>query len=170
MKRWYKFGIFLIFVVVFGCSPHRSSVQEGAVAPTFSLLDRDGKPVSLEQYKGQTVLLHFWATYCVPCVTEIPELEALYEKLKDQKFVVLAVSLDDNGWKALNPFLQKHPVQFPVAWDGEWKAADLYHVYRIPESYLIDPQGKLVEKFIGSQLWTNPSVLNKIAKVVGGQQ
>ncbi len=125
--------------------------QVGAPAPSFELPDMEGKPISLQALRGKAVLLNFWATWCGPCQYEMPSLESLYQKYKDRGFVVLGVSLDEEGWAPIREFLKHVPVNFPLVNDQAQKVNELYEIYRIPETYLIDPKGIIADKIVGPQ-------------------
>ncbi len=143
-----------------------STTTEGASAKSFTLKDQEGRAVSLSDFRGKFVLLNFWATTCAPCVSEMADLEKLYQHFKEDRFVVLGVSLDDEGWGPVNEFLKKVPLSFPILWDEKFSVADLYGTYRIPETYLIDPEGRIVEKILGAQDWANADQIQKIEKIL----
>jgi len=90
---------------------------KGVPAPNFSLPDLEGKKVSLTDFKGKVVLLNIWATWCAPCVEEMPSMEKLYQELKGEDFELLAISVDESGAEAVKPFLEKLKIGFPVLLD-----------------------------------------------------
>ncbi|MGH7828969.1 MAG: TlpA disulfide reductase family protein, partial [Candidatus Binatia bacterium] len=94
--------------------PPGGGPQLGSIAPDFTLEDRQKNPVSLSSLRGKAVLLNFWASWCGPCLQEMPSIEALYRRYKDKGFVVLGVSLDEEGWKAVGEFLKQVSVSFPI--------------------------------------------------------
>lgn len=126
--------------------------QEGAEAPDFTQLDVNGKPVKLSDFRGKYVLLDFWASWCGPCRRENPNVVKAYQAYKDKGFTVLGVSLDKNGdrekWLAAIekdglPWTQVSDLK---AWENE--AAKLYEVNAIPMNFLIDPNGKIIAKYL----------------------
>ena len=119
----------------------------GSTAPEFTMNDINGKPVKLADYRGKYVLLDFWASWCVPCREENPYVKTAYQKFKDKNFVVIGVSVDEDGkkWKqAVDkdqlPWLHISDLQ------KQNKVAELYGVQPIPDNFLIDPSGKIVER------------------------
>jgi cytochrome c biogenesis protein CcmG, thiol:disulfide interchange protein DsbE len=133
------------------------AVSRGQMAPDFQLKDLSGRPVSLEDFRGQIVLVNFWASWCQPCLDEMPSLQALYAKFKDRKFVVLAVNLNETA-PDLEAFLKKNGVTFPVLCEGQ-AIAQRYGTEKVPESYLIDNRGVVLQKIIGAQDWLQDSAL-----------
>ena len=169
MKRWLL--IFLLIAVAglsiwYVTKGYRSGPQEGQQAPAFSLKNSAGESQTLSQYSNHVILINFWATWCAPCVSEMASLDRLYQKYKDRGFVVIAVSVDEEGWKAIDEFLKKIPVTFPILLDSDYKVADLYGTYRVPESYLIDQEGKVIDKILGAQEWDSPEMFSKVEKAL----
>jgi peroxiredoxin len=144
----------------------RQPLGKGAVAPDFTLPDLEGKMVSLSDYKGRVVLLNIWATWCPPCVEEMPSMEKLYREMKDEGFEILAVSIDTSGAKAVLPFMEKHKLSFPALTDSEGATKLLYHTTGVPESFLIDKDGVIAEKIIGPRDWANPGAIEFIRTLI----
>jgi len=140
----------------------------GAMAPEFSLPAPDGKPVPLQSFRGKIVLLNFWATWCGPCQQEMPSLEALYQRYKDRGFVILGVSLDEEGWPVVEAFLKRVPVTFPLLIDSLQSVSDTYQIFRIPETYLIDAEGKIIDKFVGPQDYNQEIFYKKVERALKG--
>ena len=112
----------------------------------FTLSDLQGKAWRLQELRGKVVLVNFWATWCPPCRKEMPDLDALYSKFKDQGFVVLAIS-DEEAAK-VSPYLAEHKVSYPVVLDPGRKVNDLFIVEGIPKSFVYDRSGKMVAQSI----------------------
>jgi peroxiredoxin len=112
----------------------------------FTLTDLQGKPWHLRDLKGKVVLVNFWATWCSPCRKEMPDLDALYNKFKDQGFVVLAIS-DEEAAK-VSPYIAEHKISYPVMLDAGRKVNDAFIVEGIPKSFVYDRSGKLVAQSI----------------------
>jgi cytochrome c biogenesis protein CcmG/thiol:disulfide interchange protein DsbE len=130
-------------------------IERGAVAPDFELAASSGdEKVTLSQFRGQVVLLNFWATWCKPCEDEIPSMEQLYRALRrqDEGFELLAVSVDESP-TALRHFLNQHSISFPVLLDPQQQVSHLYQTRGFPESLLIDRRGRVVERYVGPRDW-----------------
>ena len=136
------------------------------MAPDFTLPNAQQQAVSLSSLRGKVVLLNFWATWCGPCQGEMPSLEALYRRYQDKDFVVVGVSLDEEGWPAIQEFTKQIPVSFPILLDAQQMISDLYQVYRIPETYLIDSGGKIVDKFVGPQDYDKEVFYRKVERAL----
>jgi peroxiredoxin len=135
-------------------------------APNFTFPGLDGKKVSLADYKGKVVLLNIWATWCAPCVAEMPSMQKLYQELKHEDFELLAVSVDESGAEAITPFMEKHKLSFPVLLDPRGDIKSLYQVTGIPESFLIDKDGIIVEKVIGPRDWAAAGAISYFQNLI----
>jgi peroxiredoxin len=132
---------------------------KGLPAPNFTLPGLDGKMVSLADYKGKVVLFNIWATWCPPCVVEMPSMEKLNQELKDEGFEILAASIDVSGAKVVIPFMKKHRLSFPALIDTKGAIKNLYLTTGVPESFIIDKDGIIVEKVIGPRDWATPGAI-----------
>ena len=112
----------------------------------FTLNDLDGKSWTLRELRGKVVVVNFWATWCPPCRKEMPDLDALYKKFKDQGLVILAI--DDEEVGKIKPYLAEHPVTYPILLDPGRKTNDSCHIDGIPKSFVYDREGKLVAQSI----------------------
>jgi peroxiredoxin len=133
-------------------------VEVGLPAPDFTFPGLDGKMVSLSDYRGKVVLVNIWATWCPPCVEEMPSMEKLYKKFEGKDFEILAVSIDSLGLKVVAPFMKKYKLSFPALIDSEGTIRMLYWTTGVPESFIIDKDGILAEKIIGPLDWAHPSI------------
>jgi peroxiredoxin len=113
----------------------------------FTLTDLQGKAWTLKDMKGKVVLVNFWATWCPPCRKEMPDLEALYNRFKEQGFVILAISEDEETPK-VGPFVAEHKITYPILLDPGSKVNNLFQVEGIPKSFVYDRDGKLVAQSI----------------------
>jgi peroxiredoxin len=146
-----------------GCYSGSRPPRIGEAAPDFSLQD-GSRTIALHDYKGQVVVLNFWATWCPPCVEEMPSLVELQSRLKNKGVTVLAVSTDIDG-AAYQKFLKEHKVDLLAVRDPNQVSNSLYGTFKFPETYIIDRQGKLRRKFIGAVDWTQPDVLAYLGKL-----
>jgi len=118
-------------------------------APEFELKDADGKTVRLSDYKGKVVLLDFWATWCGPCKIEIPWFIEFERQYKDKGFAVIGVSMDEEGWTVVKPFVSELAINYRIL-QGNDSTADLYGgVNALPTTFLIDREGRVVWKHEG---------------------
>ncbi len=109
-------------------------------APDFALTLSDGRKITLAQLRGQVVMINFWASWCGPCRTEMPLLDAMYKKYKAMGFTLVAVNVEPNS-KEAQAFLHDVPVSFPVAYDNDSKMTKLFDVQGMPSSVIIDRRG-----------------------------
>lgn len=126
----------------------QSALKEGGVFPDFDEKDLEGKPLSIAKYKGKVVLVDFWATWCGPCVAELPNVLKAYQKYHDKGFEIIGISLDEDR-DALTSFIKKKEMPWKQYFDGKgWqnKLARQYGVNSIPATYLLDGEGKLVKR------------------------
>lgn len=124
----------------------------------------DDQVMDLSQFKGQVVLLNFWASWCRPCIKEIPSLMRLKEKLADQPFVILTVNIGEEKRKIIE-FKKKIPFDLPVALDLEGKAVQQWGVYAYPSNFLIDAQGQIRYTYRGALEWDEDHVVKTIESV-----
>ena len=144
--------------ILAGCSSEPRSVRaanpvkadkDRKPAPEFALKDADGKTVHLEDYKGKVVLLDFFATWCGPCKIEIPWFMEMERKNKDRGFSVLGVSMDDEGWEVVKPFLADLGVNYRVVIGNDATAQVYGGVDALPTTFLIDRNGKIAAVHVG---------------------
>ncbi|MGH9555240.1 MAG: TlpA family protein disulfide reductase [Terriglobales bacterium] len=150
------------FLLLGGCQRGPRPALINTTAPDFALRDSD-RSVSLRDLRGQIVVLNFWATWCPPCVEEMPSLVALQQRMKG-RVTVLAVSVDLSE-DAYRRFLRDHNIDLMTVRDPDQKANSLYGTVRFPETYVIDATGVLRRKFIGPVEWTHPEMLDYLGKL-----
>jgi len=126
---------------------------EPSEAPDFTLTDLEGRPAQLREFRGKLVLLNFWATWCAPCLQEMPSMERLYQTFKQTDFVLLAVSMDRQGVEVARSFVEHLKLTFPVLLDRTSEVGHQYGVRGLPTTYLIDPDGRLIGAVIGAREW-----------------
>jgi peroxiredoxin len=136
-----------------------SPLKTGLAAPDFTFAGLDGKMVSLSDYRGHIILVNVWATWCPPCVDEMPSMERLYNELKGENFEILAVSIDALGTKAVAPFMKKYNLSFPALMDSGGTIKTLYQTTGVPESFIVNQEGILINKIIGPRDWAAPEII-----------
>jgi len=153
----------LVTLTLAGCYSGTRPPRIGTEAPNFTVQDSDRK-LTLADYRGKVVVLNFWATWCPPCVEEMPSLVELQQRLKDKGVIVLAVSLDADE-AAYHKFLKDHGVNLITVRDPDLKSSNLYGTFKYPETYIIDRSGILRRKFIGAVNWNDPEVMSFLEKL-----
>jgi peroxiredoxin len=122
---------------------------KGKSAPEFALKDANGQTVHLADYKGKVVLLDFWATWCGPCKIEIPWFMEFEQQFKDRGFAVVGVSMDEDGWTAVKPYLVRMKVNYRILLGNDQVGTQYGGVDSLPTTFLIDRQGKIASVHIG---------------------
>jgi len=143
-----------------------TSTHEQVQAPDFTLKFLDGAETSLKDYRGQVVMLNFWATWCAPCRQEMPEMQGLWQKFKDKGFVILAVSEDEGHEKRIQGFVKKLKLTFPILLDPQGEVSDQYKLTGLPTTFLIDRHGKLVTTVVGLRDWRSSESVALIASLL----
>jgi cytochrome c biogenesis protein CcmG/thiol:disulfide interchange protein DsbE len=171
MQRWQKssdgkFGRLVVLALVVtglllgtGCNRGQLPRELGAVAPAFTIHD-GSQAVSLSQYRGQVVVVTFWASYCAPCMEEFPSLLALHQRLPQLK--ILGVSIDDDA-QAYRNFLVAYHVDFPTIRDPSQSVMHSYGTIQIPEAYVVNRSGHIVRKYVSAQDWNDPEIYRTLS-------
>jgi len=135
-------------------------------APGFEIENLRGGNSSLADYKGKVVLLNFWATWCMPCRAEMPGMETIWKKYKDQGLVIAAISVDEGSPKRIETFSKLLDLSFPILLDPESEVSDLYKVSNMPTSFLIDRNGKIISRIVGTEEWTSPEAIQLVEDIL----
>jgi cytochrome c biogenesis protein CcmG, thiol:disulfide interchange protein DsbE len=144
---------------------HETIVNAGDKAPNFSVTASNGRTITARDFGGKLLLVNFWATWCPPCVDEIPGLNELAQQLGPKGLVIVAISQDKDE-NLYNQFLAKNPLIFPTVRDPSENIQLSYGTIQIPESYLIDRNGRVIEKFISSQPWASPQMMEHVQSLL----
>lgn len=155
-------SILMLGLLLCGCSTSPQPRLIGSAAPDFTIKDSD-RTVSLHDLKGKPIVLNFWASYCAPCIVEMPSLVKLQQAM-GSKITVLAVSIDEEEAR-YHKFLRDHGINILTAWDPEKKTSTLYGTALIPETYVIDSSGRVRRKLVNSHDFTNPELVEYLSKL-----
>lgn len=155
-------GLTLLFIGLIGFSLRDTSAKEGGRAPDFSIKTDQGREVTPTSFGGKVLVLNFWATWCPPCIEEIPALNEFQKQFAKSGIVVVAISVDKSAQKYRN-FLERIPVSFETARDPDANVSAKYGTFQYPETYIIK-DGRVVRKFPNAENW----VSDDIKQYVGG--
>jgi len=153
----------LLLIELSGCYSGSRPPRIGSNAPDFTVQDSD-RTVALNQFRGQIVVLNFWATWCPPCVEEMPSLVQMQRRMKAKGVTVVAVSIDVDE-SAYRQFLKEHGVDLLTVRDPAQKTPGLYGTHGWPETFIIDRKGVMRRKFIGAVDWTEPEITDFLSKL-----
>ena len=135
-------------------------------APPIDLLRPDGSPLSLRELRGKVVLVNFWASWCEPCLAEMPSLQKLCDQLRGERFEVLGVNYQE-GLARINAFVQKAGVTFPIVRDTDGTVARAWGARVFPSSYILDRAGQIRYVLVGEADWTSPAIVSTIRQLLG---
>jgi len=155
--------VLLLLLTLPACYHGSRPPRIGSAAPDFTVQDSQNS-ATLSQFRGQVLVLNFWATWCAPCVEEIPSLVEMQRRMKAKGVTVLAVSVDvdENAYKQ---FVKDHNVSLLTVRDPSGKSNGLYGTFKFPETYVIDRNGVMRRKFIGAVDWTGPEITEFLGKL-----
>ena len=161
--RWWAgiAALLAVFVFVLVRAIPEHIVDVGDTAPNFTITADNGRTISVSNFGGRLLVLNFWATWCKPCVEEVPSLDEFAKQMAGSDVVVLGVSMDydPNAYRA---FLDRARVSFMTARDPAAKISADYGTFKYPESYIIDSKGKVVQKIIGATNWTDGNMVQAV--------
>jgi len=174
MKNFVVWSMVCAVMVFAGCSKEKGAptgkpatkVQEGSLAPDFTLRDLNGGEIRLSSLRGKVVLLNFWATWCPPCREEVPSMVKLNRAMAGKPFQMLAVSIDEGGKPAIEAFFKESKSNLPTFLDTDGSAGKLYGLTGVPETFVIDTKGVIMKKVIGAMDWSDPAVINYLDGLV----
>ncbi len=140
---------------------------DGRIAADFTLEDLSGRTITLASLRGKVIFLNFWATWCAPCLDEMPSMQALYDQMRgNADFVMLAVSQDQRGRQAVKPFIDKNGFRFQILLDPEGQLAESYGLRGVPETFIIDRSGRIVAHHAGAFDWSRPDVSEALKQML----
>lgn len=150
-------------------------VQAGSRLPDYQVQTLGGEPFSLASLRGEPVLLNVWATWCPPCVREMPALQRVHEQLGPQGLRIVGVSVDSkpgmiNAWGRpggdIQQFVDEYGLTFDILWDPSGEIETAYALPGLPTTFLIDRKGRVVQKVVGWREWDDPAQLAEIRKLM----
>lgn len=159
-----KFFFLLMLIALTPVYAGELMQYEGEALPPFTLTDMQGKSHSLTDYRGKVVMVNFWATYCGPCIKEMPSMQRLKDKLKDKPFAILAVDMAEDK-SAVEAFLKKHNIRidFPILLNPEGDVIEQWMITAVPTTFIIDTHGKIHYALFGGIEWDKPDVIKTIS-------
>ena len=158
-------AVLCLSFLVTSCQKGPKALKVGKQAPDFSLTDLTGITWALSELKGQVVFVNFWSTTCAPCVEEMPSMQRLYSQLPRDKFKMLAILVNDDPFNAVR-FALKYGITMPILNDKDSTVGLKYGLTGVPETFIVDKQGILREKFIGSAQWDSPQYVRMLMKYI----
>lgn len=148
------------------CRAEVQAPEMGKPLPEFALPDLKGQTIRLSDFRGKVVVLNFWASWCPPCIAEMPSLERLHRALADKGLQVLAISVDDNLDDVVQ-FKEHYQLTFPILHDKARKASEALLTFKYPETYVVDREGNLAWKVIGPIDWVSPEAIHNFVQMLG---
>ena len=145
------------------------SPMRGKPVPSFALPDLNGKIVTMDQHRGKIVFINIWATWCAPCREEMPSMEALYNKLKGDKFEMLAISIDEDGLASVGPFVEEFGLTFPILLDPSSKTSKKFKTTGVPETFIVNKDGIIIYHSLGPEQWDRSTFSDTIIKLINDQ-
>jgi thiol-disulfide isomerase/thioredoxin len=145
-----------------GAARGQLKVYQGElVSPRIELNDINGQPHSLTDYRGNIVLVQFWATYCTPCRKEMPTMNRLIEKMQDKAFRIVTVNMAESKQQVLR-FLDEVPVNFPVLMDNDGSTLGQWKVFAAPANFILDKNGEVIFTLYGAIEWDSPEMVEQL--------
>jgi thiol-disulfide isomerase/thioredoxin len=141
------------------------SPWQGGPTPPLVLKDLDGREVRLDAFRGRTVVVNFWATWCAPCVEEMPSLARLREKFAPQGLEVIGVNFQENAAR-IRPFLERYGIDMPVVRDHDGSASKAWGVSVYPSAFVIGPDQKVAFVVVGEADWSGPPIEPRIRSIL----
>lgn len=161
------FGLLLVTVLANAARTGFTHLDQPWQAPEFRLEDLQGQMHSLAEHRGKVLIINFWATYCKPCLKEMPSLQRVWEQLRDEDIEVLAIDVGEpRDW--ILEFKGIEAFRFPILLDHERVVTGEFGVRGIPTTFIVDPAGRVVIKAVGEFEWDSPEILEKVRALKQG--
>ncbi len=139
-------------------------IKQNPAAPDFTLPDMDGEMFSLSSYKGKTVIINFWATWCPPCREELPSMNRAWHKIKDDNIAMIAINVGEDE-DTIFSFMGDYPIDFQVLLDQSGEIINKWPVKGLPTTFVLDPKGHLHYRAIGGREWDSDSILDLVRAI-----
>lgn len=163
MKR-FIFGLCCLFFLA-SAQANDLKPWKGGSTPPLALKDLNGRMHKLEDYRGKVLMLQFWATYCPPCIKEMPSMQRLEKKLAGKPFAILAVNMGESD-QEVREFLNRIKVNFTILMDSEGQALSAWKVFVAPSTFLLDPAGNVRYTLQGGAEWDESEYVRKITELM----
>ncbi len=150
---------FILNMINISFADQLTSLSNKQPAPDFKLIDMDEKIHRLSDYKGQPVIVNFWATWCPPCREELPSMNLGWKKIKNQGIIMLAINVGEDE-DTIFTFTGDYPIDFTVLLDQTGEVTDQWPMKGLPTTFIIDTQGRIVYRAIGGRDWSSDKILN----------
>jgi len=137
-----------------------------SAAPALPVSDRSGKKIDLSKEKGKLVIIHFWATWCPPCVEEVPALSRFWERYQGRDDIALYAISVDKDWKTIDQFNAKNPNRLPLYIDLGASTAKRFGTTQYPETYIVNKNGRVLERIPGAVSWDDPDIRKRIEQLL----
>ncbi|HID45655.1 MAG TPA: TlpA family protein disulfide reductase [Chromatiaceae bacterium] len=138
-----------------------TALPDKPIAPAFELKDAEGNLHRLADYKGQVIIVNFWATWCPPCRAEMPSMQRAWEQLREEGIMMLAIDVGEDE-DAIFEFTASYPVEFPLLLDTESSVSEAWKVKGLPTTFIVDQWGRKVYRAVGGREWDAPDLMKKV--------
>lgn len=166
------FGVAALVALLWAGRRAIGPVDVGSSAPSYAAVSLAGDTVRLEDLRGRVVVLNVWATWCAPCIREMPALQRLHERLEDRGLSIVAVSVDAAGPGAgddvVRAFVDEYGLTFTVLRDASGRIEDAFRVAGLPTTFVIDRDGRIRSKVLGARDWDDPALASEIESLLEG--
>ncbi|MEE4379859.1 MAG: TlpA disulfide reductase family protein [Candidatus Competibacteraceae bacterium] len=162
----FAISLVLVFIVMLNTVIHAAPQEltphsNPQPAPAFTLEDPEGKRYTLADFQGKVTIVNFWATWCPPCVKEMPSLQRAWEQLRQEDIQVIAINMGQDR-EDIAYFLSKYPVDFPLLLDTDVAVSESWGVKGLPTTYVLDASTRMVIEVIGEREWDDPELLEQV--------
>ncbi len=166
IRAFYGCLFCVLFIIANSVSAYDdlTRVEKSPDGLAFALQDMDGKVHKLSDYKGKTLIINFWASWCPPCRAEMPSMERAWQQIKDENIVMLAINVGEDE-DTVFTFLGDFPVTFTILLDKSGEITESWPIRGLPTTFVISPQGKLVYRAIGGRNWDDKAILDTIRQL-----